>query len=619
MSSLVADPNARPGRARRALRGGLALALAVLFFALAFHNIDWEALARSAGAADLRLMAAALLLASLNLMARAARWRLLLSAGGPAPYARTLWSLALGYLANVTLPARAGDVARSYLLGRSTGLGGSFALATTLAERVLDAVFLLAIGALALTLHPAVPPWLARQLAALAILALLGALAVAASPRLWALARARLDRIPARLADRLERFFQGVRSVRGAARLARFFGWTALIWGLDALNATLIAAALGVRLPLPTAFVLLAALGISSAVPLTPGQLGVFQFVTVTVLGSYGVAREPALLLGIALQGLNSLMLLGWGLVSASRLGGLAALRHQLRRAGPPADAFQDDALDAPVAAVPRLRISIVTPSFNQARFIGRTIESVLAQQGDFELEYLVIDGGSTDGTLDILERYPGRLGWSSEPDKGQVHAINRGLRQANGDVVGWLNSDDMLLPGALARVAAAFQAHPEAEWLHGRCRIIDEHDREVRRWVSLYKHLRSRRHSLDNLLLENYVSQMTVFWQRRVLDSIGYLDPTLPLAFDYDLWLRLARRSDPIYLDAPLACFRWYEASKSGSQFEAQLREAAAAAARQADDRPRALQRIRRRTDVILRAYRLMALGRRLQRRLLG
>lgn len=609
MSSLAADPDARPGRARRALRGALALALAVLFFALAFRNIDWEALARSARAADLRLMAPALLLGSLNLMIRAARWRLLLSAGGPAPYARTLWSLALGYLANVTLPARAGDVARSYLLGRATRLGGSFALATTLAERVLDAVFLLAVGALALTLHPAVPPWLARQLAALAILALFGALVVAASPRLWALARARLARLPPGLTGRLERFFEGLRSVRGAAHLARFFGWTALIWALDALNATLIAAALGVRLPISTAVVLLAALGLSSAVPLTPGQLGVFQFVTVTLLASYRIPREPALLLGIALQGLNMLMLFAWGLVGAARLGGLTALRRQLSSPPPAAPA-------APAANAPPLRISIVTPSFNQARFIGRTIDSVLSQQGAFELEYLVMDGGSTDGTLELLRRYQGRLRWWSEPDAGQVDAINRGLRLATGEIVGWLNSDDVLLPGALARVAEAFRAHPRAEWLHGRCRIIDEHDREVRRWISLYKHLRARGHTFDNLLLENYVSQMTVFWRRTALEQIGLLDPGLPLAFDYEYWLRLARRSDPVYLPEPLACFRWYETSKSGSQFDAQLREAADAAARHVGRNPAAVRRIQRRAAAIRRAYRLMAFVRRLDPR---
>ena len=222
------------------------------------------------------------------------------------------------------------------------------------------------------------------------------------------------------------------------------------------------------------------------------------------------------------------------------------------------------------------MKISVVTPSYNQAQFIRRTIDSVLDQRGDFELDYVVIDGASTDGTREILESYGSRLAWVSERDRGQVDAINRGLREATGDVVGWLNSDDVLLPGALAHVAGAFAARPDAEWLHGRCMIIDEHDREVRRWISAYKHYRSQRHTLRSFLTENYVSQMTVFWRRSVHDAIGYLDPDIRYAFDYDLWLRLAHRSEPLYLEDPLACFRWYETSKSGGGYVVQMTETA-------------------------------------------
>ena len=146
-----------------------------------------------------------------------------------------------------------------------------------------------------------------------------------------------------------------------------------------------------------------------------------------------------------------------------------------------------------------RPRISIITPSYGHARFIERTLRSVIDQAGDFDLEYRVLDGGSEDGTLDILRRYEGRLEWTSGPDNGQVDAINKGLRMATGDIVGWLNSDDVLMPGALARVAAAFAAHPQAEWVHGRCEVIDINDRPIRRWISGYKDFRARRHSLEN------------------------------------------------------------------------------------------------------------------------
>ena len=260
------------------------------------------------------------------------------------------------------------------------------------------------------------------------------------------------------------------------------------------------------------------------------------------------------------------------------------------------------------------MRISIVTPSFNQARFIGATIDSVLGQEGDFELEYRVLDGGSTDGTLEILRSYGSRLQWESEPDKGQVDAINKGLRGLSGDVIAWLNSDDVLLPGALARVAAAFWAQPDAEWLHGRCVIIDEHDRTVRRWVSAYKHFRSRHHTFENLLTENYVSQMTAFWRRSVHADIGYLDPNVRLAFDYDFFLRLAKRGDPIYVEDPIACFRWYAESKSGGGFVAQMRETNELARRYRSN-PWTRVRARFKKVGIINVYRVLALTRALLR----
>lgn len=258
-----------------------------------------------------------------------------------------------------------------------------------------------------------------------------------------------------------------------------------------------------------------------------------------------------------------------------------------------------------------RLRISIVTPSFNQAPFIGRTIDSVLEQRGDFDLEYRVLDGGSTDGTLDILRSYGSRLTWTSEPDGGQVDAINKGLKSLSGDVIGWLNSDDSLLPGALDRVATAFTANPQAEWVHGRCTIIDENDREVRRWVAAYKHFRSRHHTFENLLTENYVSQMTTFWRRDVHAEVGYLDPDVQLAFDYDFFLRLAKRGAPVYIEEPIACFRWYAQSKSGAGFVAQMRETNELARRYRSN-PWTRVRARVKKVGIINVYRALALARR-------
>ena len=225
--------------------------------------------------------------------------------------------------------------------------------------------------------------------------------------------------------------------------------------------------------------------------------------------------------------------------------------------------------------------ISLITPSYNHAEFIEQTIDSVLAQSGDFQLDYRVLDGGSTDNTVNILQAYGDRLRWTSQPDNGQVDAINRGLQEATGDVVGWLNSDDILLPGALAIVVEAFKSTQACAWVHGDCMVIDRHGREIRRWVSAYKRFFARRYSRERLLARNFISQMTVFWRRELLDRIGYLDPDLPLAFDYEYWLRLSGIGPPVYVNRKLAAFRWYETSKSGANFRAQFEQDEAAARR--------------------------------------
>jgi len=254
-----------------------------------------------------------------------------------------------------------------------------------------------------------------------------------------------------------------------------------------------------------------------------------------------------------------------------------------------------------------RLRISLVTPSLDQAPFLERTLASVLSQEGDFDLDYLVLDGGSTDGSVEILRRHADRLRFRVEPDTGQANAVNKGLREAQGDVVGWLNSDDLLYPGALARVAAGFRERPDLVWLHGRCEIVDEEDRPIRRWLSAYKDFRCRRYSRRSLLVENFVSQMTVFWRRSAMERIGHLDESMRYGFDYDYWLRLSTLGDPLYLPERIAAFRWYARSKSGSSFERQFAEDYAAFLRHApDDRLLRLHKRLRRGQIVT-AYRLL------------
>ncbi len=255
-----------------------------------------------------------------------------------------------------------------------------------------------------------------------------------------------------------------------------------------------------------------------------------------------------------------------------------------------------------------RLRISLVTPSFNQAPFIERTVQSILNQQGDFDLEYMVFDGGSTDGTLDVLRRHDGRLFWASERDRGQSDAINKGLRRATGDVVGWVNSDDVLRPGALAKVAEVFRA-PSALWMHGRCDLIDEHDRVIRHGVTAYKEWCCRHYSYARLVTENYISQQTTFWRRSLHDRVGYLDEGLHFAMDWDLWLRFGRVADPVYVPERLSGFRWYKTNKSAADFKARVEEGLEMARRHAPGRRWLYLVNRLKTARTIAAYRVYTL----------
>lgn len=237
------------------------------------------------------------------------------------------------------------------------------------------------------------------------------------------------------------------------------------------------------------------------------------------------------------------------------------------------------------MAALPK--ITVVTPSFNQAAFIGQTIESVLSQ-GYPDLEYIVMDGGSTDGTPDLLRQYSGRLTWISEPDRGQVHAINKGFRRATGAVLAFLNSDDLYEPGALLAVGRYFAAHPGSSWLTGRSRIIDGEGREIRRAITVYKNLWLRIANVRTLQITNYVSQMATFWRREAYERVGELDEGLHYVMDWDYWMRLGRHYRLSVIHRDLACFRMHAASKSGTS----AAKAVAAANAQFDEEIRIARR---------------------------
>lgn len=212
------------------------------------------------------------------------------------------------------------------------------------------------------------------------------------------------------------------------------------------------------------------------------------------------------------------------------------------------------------------MRISVVTPSYNHARFIERTIQSVLSQEGNFELDLFISDGGSTDGTLDILGKYEGRLRYVSERDGGPTDAFAKGLRATDGEIIGWLCSDDLFCPGALQKVKEAFERHPEALWVVGKCRIVDVNDRETRKLITAYKNWWLRRYSYKSLLVVNYISAPAVFFRRSAVKDVGLPDDEFEGVVDYVQSLKLGLKTEPVVLDEYLACFRGYFASRGGS-----------------------------------------------------
>lgn len=223
-----------------------------------------------------------------------------------------------------------------------------------------------------------------------------------------------------------------------------------------------------------------------------------------------------------------------------------------------------------------KLKISIITPSFNQVKYIERTIQSILNQNYP-NLEYIIMDGGSTDGTLEIIQKYSDRLIWKSEKDKGQSDAINKGIKMATGDIVAFLNSDDTYEPGALARVADFFEKNPDKQWAYGKCRIIDENDKEIRKPITAYKNLLLKNFSYTKLLTENFISQPATFWRRENHSRIGFFNEDEHYCMDYEFWLRLGKTSPAGVINSYLADFRYYADSKSGGvnkkQFQDELR----------------------------------------------
>ena len=201
--------------------------------------------------------------------------------------------------------------------------------------------------------------------------------------------------------------------------------------------------------------------------------------------------------------------------------------------------------------------VSIVTPSFNQAIYLEQTLRSVLEQDHP-SIEYIVIDGGSTDGSVNVIKKYEDKLAyWVSEKDNGQAEAINKGLARATGDIVAWINSDDFYLPGAITSAVKAFEANPDAGMVYGDTVAVDENGE----FIHFPKYAQW---GLQDLLTFNIIGQPAVFMRRDVLLQAGFLDPSFHFLLDHQLWIRMASHAPMIYIPERWAAGRFHESAKN-------------------------------------------------------
>ncbi len=204
--------------------------------------------------------------------------------------------------------------------------------------------------------------------------------------------------------------------------------------------------------------------------------------------------------------------------------------------------------------------VSLITPSLNQAAFLDEAMRSALEQDYG-EIEYLVVDGGSADGSLDIIHKYSDRLSWwVSEQDRGQADAINKAFAHSHGEILAWLNSDDAYLPGAVRAAVSALETHPEATMVYGNTIAVDDRGQKINR-------LRYRQLSLQDLLCFQIIGQPAVFMRRAAFEAVGGLDTRLHFLLDHQLWIKLATRGPILHVDETWAAARFHAGAKNRAQ----------------------------------------------------
>jgi len=204
--------------------------------------------------------------------------------------------------------------------------------------------------------------------------------------------------------------------------------------------------------------------------------------------------------------------------------------------------------------------VSIITPSYNQAKYLEQTINSVL-NQGHPHIEYIVVDGVSTDGSIEIIRKYEDKLTyWVSEKDKGQAEAINKGFARATGEIIAWLNSDDYYLPGAVSSAVNTFRENPDVVLAYGNMLAVNEHGKT-------FNALKYKQLTLEDLLCFQIIGQPAVFMRRSALQKTNGLDPAFHFMLDHHLWIRIAQQGRILHVDQTWSAARYHPEAKNRAQ----------------------------------------------------
>lgn len=322
----------------------VALALVLLYFAL--RGVEWSRVGQTIAGAQWQYLVIGTVTSIFSMWLRAFRWRILLNSEegplGKLSISNVFWSVSAGYLGNLVLPARAGELVRTYLVSTKSGLTKTYVLTTALGERVVDAIALILFSSIAMMTVAAKPEWMERMARSLAAVAALAALSVAILPYVHGIIETILHKLPMphglrdRIIGLIEQVMLGLRSFHDVRRFGAFTGLTLIIWCGDTIGAMLTAIALNLHVTFPVALLFISALGLGSALPSTPGYVGIFQFVAVTVLGPFGIGKDQAIAYVLLMQAISSVVFLVFGSIGLVKLGGsLSDMRNLARQQQP--------------------------------------------------------------------------------------------------------------------------------------------------------------------------------------------------------------------------------------------------------------------------------------------